>query len=484
MNSEVIQLDPQLLWENFERLNEVPRPSKKEERVVEFVKNFGESLNLETITDKAGNIIIKKPATPGFEDRKTVALQSHVDMVCQKNADTDFDFDKQGIQSYIDGEWVKAKGTTLGADNGIGVAAAMSILQSDKIEHGPIEALFTVDEETGMTGAFALEAGQLDADFLLNMDTEDEGELTIGCAGGIDTNVTGAYVEEIVSEGVQAFRLTVSGLRGGHSGAEIHMGRGNANKIMNRLLYGSEEFGLRIAAVDGGGLRNAIPRESFAHIVVEDVEGFRKKLEAQSKEINAELNAVEPNLVICMEDAEMPEKVMAAADQKSLVNAVYLVQNGVYRMSDQVDGLVETSNNLSRVLVKNGKIESLCLTRSSVESAKMDLANMIRTAYEASGYQVEQTGSYPGWAPKADSEILEVLKERFDYNFPGETPVVNAVHAGLECGILGRNYPEMEMISFGPTIKNPHSPDEMVKIDTVSNFWNYLLDILKHIPKK
>ncbi|BDD09056.1 aminoacyl-histidine dipeptidase [Fulvitalea axinellae] len=486
MNQEIIKVNPQSLWTNFEKLNEIPRASKKEERVVEFVKNFGESLGLDTYVDKVGNIVIRKPATPGMEDRQAVVLQAHVDMVHQKNADTDFDFDTEGIRSYIDGDWLKAEGTTLGSDNGIGVAAAMSVLEATDIEHGPLEALFTIDEETGMTGAFALEAGVLQADILLNMDTEEEGELTIGCAGGIDTNLTGTYQTEATPAGAVAYKIVVNGLKGGHSGGEIHLGRGNANKIMNRLLYGASSFGLRVAEVDGGGLRNAIPRESFAVVTVEadKADAFEAYIKEMAETVAEELKARETSLNIEAVKTNVLAEVMATTDQKALLNAVYACPNGVLRMSDEIEGLVETSTNLARVLVRGGKIESQSLTRSSVESGKADAANAVRAAFETAGYDVEQTGDYPGWKPKPEAAIVGVLTERFKANFPGQEPVVNAVHAGLECGIIGRNYPEMDMISFGPTIHNPHSPDEMVEIPTVERFWNYLIDILKNIPKK
>lgn len=486
MSTEIRNLDPKALWENFADLNAVPRPSKKEEKVIAFMMDFGKKLNLETLKDEVGNVIIKKPATKGMENRKTVVLQSHLDMVHQKNNDTIFDFDTEGIKMRIDGDWVKAEGTTLGADNGIGVAAIMAILQSTDIAHPAIEALFTIDEETGMTGAIGLKGGLLKGDILLNLDTEEDDEIDIGCAGGVDVTAYREYDEEQTPDNVTSYKITVKGLQGGHSGMDIHKGFGNANKIMNRLLFdGFENFGLRIAELNGGGLRNAIPRESVVTIVVDKVqnEAFQFEFQQLVKTIQHELAVTEPQLVITLENIATPERVMELGVQEGILRSIYTAHNGVYAMSRTIEDLVETSNNIARVIIKDGEIKVLCLTRSSVESAKFDLANALRSAFELSGCEVTFTGSYPGWEPNVNASILKVLKEQYEILF-GEKPNVVACHAGLECGILGQNYPEMEMISFGPTIRGAHSPDEKVSISSVQKFWKYLLEILKNTPQK
>ncbi|AEK23626.1 Peptidase D [Capnocytophaga canimorsus Cc5] len=486
MNTDIKKLQPQSLWGNFTDLNAVPRPSKKEEKVIAFMMDFGKKLGLETLKDEVGNVIIRKPATKGMENRKKVVLQSHLDMVHQKNNDTIFDFSTEGIKMRIEGDWVKAEGTTLGADNGIGVAAIMAILQSADIEHPDIEALFTIDEETGMTGAMGLKGGLLNGDILLNLDTEEDDEIDIGCAGGVDVTAFREYDQEEIPQDVVAYKIVVKGLQGGHSGMDIHKGFGNANKIMNRLLFdGFENFGLRISEINGGGLRNAIPRESTAIVVVDKVqnEAFEFEFKQLTEVIKHELQIIEPNLSIALESTNLPENVMELGVQEGVLRSIYTAHNGVYAMSKSISDLVETSNNIARVVVKDGEIKIHCLTRSSVESAKFDLANALRSAFELSGFEVEFTGSYPGWEPDVNSSILKVLKEQYEKLF-GEKPNVVACHAGLECGILGQNYPNMEMISFGPTIKGAHSPDEKVNIKSVQKFWKYLLEILKNIPQR
>ncbi|MFK8268995.1 aminoacyl-histidine dipeptidase [Capnocytophaga cynodegmi] len=484
MNQDIRNLEPQSLWGNFADLNAVPRPSKKEEKVIAFMMDFGKKLGLETLKDEVGNVIIRKPATKGMENRKKVVLQSHLDMVHQKNNDTIFDFSTEGIKMKIEGDWVKAEGTTLGADNGIGVAAIMAILQSNDIEHPDIEALFTIDEETGMTGAMGLKGGLLNGDILLNLDTEEDDEIDIGCAGGVDVTAFREYDQEEIPQDVVAYKIVVKGLQGGHSGMDIHKGFGNANKIMNRLLFdGFENFGLRISEINGGGLRNAIPRESTAIVVVDKIqnEAFEFEFKQLTEVIKHELQITEPNLSIALESTNLPENVMELGVQEGILRSIYTAHNGVYAMSKSISDLVETSNNIARVVVKDGEIKIHCLTRSSVESAKFDLANALRSAFELSGFEVEFTGSYPGWEPDVNSSILKVLKEQYERLF-GEKPNVVACHAGLECGILGQNYPNVEMISFGPTIKGAHSPDEKVNIKSVQKFWKYLLEILKNIP--
>lgn len=486
MSQEIRNLEPKALWNKFADLNAVPRPSKKEERVIEFMKNFGNSLGLETFEDEIRNVIIRKPATPGMENRKAIVMQGHLDMVHQKNADTVFDFDTQGIDMYVDGDWVRARGTTLGADNGLGVATIMAILESKDIPHPAIEALFTIDEETGMTGALNLKGGILQGQILLNLDTEEDDEIDIGCAGGIDVTSTRTYHEEEVPEGSVGYTITVKGLNGGHSGMDIHKGLGNANKIMNRLLFDAfENFGLQIVEINGGSLRNAIPRESVAKVIISQMfdEAYVYDMQEIIADIKAEYKTTEPNLSIEIVKGDLPEKVMELGVQEGIIRAIYAAQNGVYRMSADMADLVETSNNIARVVIKDGEILVGCLTRSSVESSKFDLANSLRSAFELVGCEVELSGSYPGWTPNVNSEILEVLKDIYEKQ-NGEQPKVVACHAGLECGILGTNYPDMDMISFGPTIHGAHSPDERASISSAQKYWKFVLEILSNIPVK
>ena len=485
MSQDIRQLEPKALWNKFADLNAVPRPSKKEERVIAFMKDFGKKLKLETIEDGVGNVIIRKPATTDMEDRKAIVMQSHLDMVHQKNNETTFDFLTQGIEMYVDGDWVKAKGTTLGADNGLGVATIMAILESTAIPHPAIEALFTIDEETGMTGAMGLKGGLLKGDILLNLDTEDDDEIGVGCAGGIDVTAIGTYNEEDTPEIKIGYSIEVTGLQGGHSGMDIHKGFGNANKIMNRLLFDAfQNFGLRISEIDGGSLRNAIPRESNAIVAIDKVqeEAFKYEMGLQIEAIQTELKTLEPDFNVVLTKIETPKTIMDLGVQEGLTRAIYAAWNGVYRMSPDIPELVETSNNIARVSIKGGKVKIGCLTRSSVESSKFDLATMLRATFELIGCEVEFSGDYPGWAPDMDSSILKVLRSLYEelYN---EKPHVAACHAGLECGILGTNYPDMEMISFGPNIRGAHSPDERAQISSVQKFWVFVLEILKQIPK-
>ena len=484
MSNELRKLEPISLWNKFADLNGVPRPSKKEERIIEFIKAFGNSLGLETFEDQIRNVIIRKPATPGMENRKSIVLQSHLDMVHQKNNDTVFDFDVQGIEMFVDNDWIKAKGTTLGADNGIGVATIMAILESDTIPHPAIEALFTIDEETGMTGALNLKAGILKGSILLNLDTEQDDEIDIGCAGGIDVTAIGNYQMEELPADYSAWRISVKGLNGGHSGMDIHKGLGNANKIMNRLLYkGFELFGLAVSEINGGSLRNAIPRESESIIILpkNKINDFNTAFEQLIKDIKFELKTTEPTLQIGLQEAPLPDLIMNSVSQIQLINAIYSVSNGVYRMSADIDNLVETSNNLARVIVKDGKIFIACLTRSSIESSKMDLAQALEANFKMANLQVSFSGSYPGWTPNVSSPILKVLTSVYEQLYQ-KKPKVVACHAGLECGILGKNYPNMDMISFGPTILGAHSPDERVSISSVQKYWRFVLEILKAIP--
>lgn len=483
MNTEIRNLEPKALWNKFTDLNAVPRPSKKEERVIAFMKNFGNNLGLETMEDEVGNVIIRKPATKGMEDRKVVVLQSHLDMVHQKNGDTNFNFDTQGIEMVVDGDWVRAKGTTLGADNGLGVATIMAILESNEIEHPAIEALFTIDEETGMTGAKGLKGGLLNGDILLNLDTEEDDEIGVGCAGGVDVTAMGIYQETDAPKNAATFTIQVKGLNGGHSGMDIIKGLGNANKLMNRLLFATKDF-MQLAKLEGGSLRNAIPRESVANVVVSSEEKFLAAFEKAKMDILSEYKSLEQNLTITAnKNDEAFTKVMNIDAQKVFLNAMNAAHNGVYRMSPDIEDLVETSNNIAKVSVENGSIKIECLTRSSVESSKDVLANALTSVFELAGYKAKLAGDYPGWAPNMDSPILKVLDSLYE-KMNGEKANVAACHAGLECGILGQNYPEMDMISFGPTIKGAHSPDERASISSAQKYWEFVLEILKNIPKK
>ena len=484
MSNEITNLEPKQVWKNFYSLTQVPRPSKKEGKIIQFMKEFGEKLNLETKVDSTGNVVIRKPATPGMEKRKTVTLQTHLDMVPQKNSGTKHDFEKDPIQTFVDGEWVKARGTTLGSDNGMGVAAAMSVLESKNLKHGPIEALFTIDEETGMTGAFNLQKGFLKGDILLNMDSEDEGELYIGCAGGLDATIWLPYRESPLPKNHSPYQLALKGLRGGHSGLDINMGRGNANKLLFRYLsIAAENFSIRISSFNGGNLRNAIPREAFAVVMVPDknTRAFLKDVKAFQAVLQNELKAVEPDITLEASKTKKPLKVISRDAQEKLILSVYSCPNGVIRMSDGVPGLVETSTNLAVVRTEKGGAVIQCLLRSSVDSAKDDLGSMVKSVFILAGAEVKLEGGYPGWKPNPDSPILHAMKDVYHKKF-GKVPEVKAIHAGLECGLIGGIYPKLDMISFGPTIRHPHSPDEKVHIGSVAKFWDYLVATLENIP--
>lgn len=483
---EVRNLEPNSLWNNFADLNAVPRPSKKEERVIEFMMNFGKNLGLTTIQDRIGNVIIKKAATSGMENRKTVVLQSHIDMVHQKNEDTVFDFDSQGINMFVDGDWVRAKGTTLGADNGIGVAAIMAVLASSDIQHPAIEALFTIDEETGMTGAMQVDPSNISGSILLNLDTEDDDELSIGCAGGIDTNTTTTVELEDFPSDFVAFEIKLRGLLGGHSGMDIHLGRGNANKMMNRLMIHLVSLmDLRLISLDGGSLRNAIPRESTAVIAVHKDEKMNLKTQFDLfvGTLYNEYKSIETEMTWSLTESDTSDKVLSHNDFERVTRSIYAIPNGVFRMSPDIDNLVEASSSLARIIVKDGKYTTQSLQRSSVESTKSDVANAVRFAFESNGVAVVQNGEYPGWQPNPNSAILKLMEDLYQKTYNSE-PKVKACHAGLECGILGKAFPGMDMISFGPNIRGAHSPDECVQISSVQKFWNFYLEILKNIPNK
>lgn len=486
MSKEILNLEPKELWTHFYHLTQIPRPSKKEGAAVQFVREFGERLGLETIVDDVQNVIIKKPASPGMENRKTVVLQGHLDMVPQKNSDKAHDFEKDPIDAFVDGDWVTANGTTLGSDNGIGIAATLAVLESTNLKHGPIEALFTVDEETGMTGAFGLKPGLMEGDILINMDSEDEGELYVGCAGGTNANMKFNYTEEAVPDDHAAYKLSVTGLKGGHSGIDIPLEKGNANKILNRYLWhASREHGMRLASISGGDLRNAIPREAFAVVTVPDKQKrkFLECIEKMNGVFKSEFSTIDPDLSFTAVDNEKPESVIDRDTQEHVLNAVYACPNGVMRMSNDMEGLVETSTNLAVVKSENGRINVLCLLRSSVDTAREDLKNMFRSVFEPAGAEVTFDGEYPGWKPNMDSPILKIMQEVYRKNF-GKVPEIKAIHAGLECGLLGGVYPNLDMISFGPTIRFPHSPDEKVNIETVKKFWEFLVATLEEIPEK
>lgn len=473
------------MWNHFADLNAVPRPSKKEERVIAFMQAFGQGLGLPTVTDDAGNVIINKPATPGMENRQTIVLQSHLDMVHQKNSGTIFDFDQQGIEMYVDGDWVRAQGTTLGADNGIGVASIMALLSATDIPHPAIEALFTIDEETGMTGALSLEGGMLTGNILLNLDTESDNELTIGCAGGVDVTASGTCLQVAVPEGYVAFSITVQGLTGGHSGADIHLGRGNANKLMNRILLLLErDAAAGVASIQGGSLRNAIPRESVAVVVVPGVQSVAASsaFAALVAVLQDEYRTTDPNLAISMAAAPMPARVLEPGFQYRFLRAIQACANGIFRMSPDIAGLVQSSNNLAKITLADGAYNVQCLTRSSVDTEKYDLAATIAAAFELIGAELGYSGIYPGWQPLPQSPIVQLMEQLYQelYHEPAH---VNAVHAGLECGILGTNYPDMQMISFGPNIRGAHSPDECAQVSSVQKFWGYLLATLERIPE-
>ena len=482
--SDIRDLEPKLLWKYFHEITQIPRPSKKEERMTEYMKKFGNDNGLETIVDETGNVVIRKPATKGMENRKGIVLQGHLDMVPQKNSDKKFDFEKDPIETLIDQGWVTANGTTLGADNGIGVAAAMAVLTDPDLVHGPVEALFTIDEETGMTGAKNLKKGMLKGEILINMDSEDEGELYVGCAGGVDVSALRDYRQEKTPAGVTAYNLALKGLRGGHSGLDINLGKANANKLMFRFFQQAEhDFGMRIAEYKGGDLRNAIPREAFATIMVPSIKKaeFEKFINDYEKMYREEFMEVDPDIRMTATTCEVPEKVMNEADQYRLIRAVFVCPNGVQRMSASMPGVVETSTNLSVVTIKDGKFEAHSLTRSFVETAKEAVGWKIAAGFQLAGADVTLSGDYPGWKPNVDSAILVTMKEAYNKLY-GKIPEIKAIHAGLECGIIMGAYPNLDSISLGPTIRYPHSPDEKVEIESVGKFWNFIVATLKDAP--
>ena len=485
---EIKDIQPNEVWQIFDQMLQIPRPSKYEKKIQDWAVGFGKKLGLETTKDEAGNVIIRKGATPGFENRKGVILQGHLDMVPQKNSDKVHDFTSDPIEARIDGEWVTANGTTLGADNGIGVSAALAVLASDKVKHGPLEVLLTATEETGMDGANGLSKGVLNGDILINTDSEDEGELYVGCAGGEDVNFTFHYNEEQTADDIEAYKISVTGLKGGHSGIDIPLQRGNAIKIFFRILnHIFDDFGIRLAHIDAGSLRNAIPREAFGTVVCEKIRTgeFVAAVYELGKVIKSELSATEPDLKIAIEEAELPFALIDANTQVNITKAILAMPNGVIRMSDNMKGLVETSSNLAIVKSdsKSKTINGACLMRSSVDTAKEELGIRMKSVLSLAGAAVELTGDYPGWKPNLDSPVLKLMQQVYHKKF-GKIPEIKAIHAGLECGILGGKYPDWDMISFGPTIRFPHSPDEKVHIESVQKFWDFLITTLENVPKK
>lgn len=484
--STILDLAPQQVWKHFYSLTQIPRPSGHMERITEFLVNYGKGLGLESFVDEVGNVIIRKPATPGMENRKGVILQAHMDMVPQKNNDIVHDFVNDPIQTWIDGEWVKAKGTTLGADNGMGVAAAMAVLEATDLKHGPLEVLITKDEETGMYGAFGLKPGTLKGEILLNLDSEDEGELYIGCAGGIDVTAELSYKEEDADKQMVARKITLKGLRGGHSGLEINEGRGNANKLLARIVHDLlVEFDCRLASFEGGNMRNAIPREAHAVLLfnpadIEDLPSYIKEYEDQ---LNAEYAPIESNLILLLEEVETPATVLPEEIQDNMIDMLLACQNGVMRMIPTVPDTVETSSNLAIVLLGGGKAEVRILARSSCDTMKDFLADSLTACFNMAGMKVTLSGAYSGWQPNVDSPILHAMTKSYEEQF-GIAPKVKVIHAGLECGIIGANCPGLDMISFGPTLRSPHSPDERVLIPTVKKFYDFLVATLAQTPEK
>lgn len=481
MNEEIYRLKPERLWYYFGEILKIPRPSKKEEKIADFLLEFGRDHQLETIRDSVGNILIRKGASPGSEKAPSIALQGHIDMVCEKNADHQHDFDNDPIRAYIEGNWVKAVGTTLGADDGIGIAAMLAILESGEIQHGPLECLFTVDEESGLTGAFGLDPTLLKSRILLNLDSEDDGEFFIGCAGGRDTVIRLPFKKETPKADHESFIINVKGLTGGHSGDDIHKGRGNANKILNRfLLKASRKHGIKVASFSGGNLRNAIAREASAGITVPKAHAgdIKEDMKKFLEQLKAEYRVTEPKLDITLNPSAAPAFIIDEVCQNGLLNALYGCPHGVMAWSQTIPGFVETSTNLASVKMMEDHFLIATSQRSSVESAKEDICEMVASVFRLAGAEVEHSNGYPGWTPNPHSRIVELAVDSYRSLF-GEKPVVRAIHAGLECGLIGDKYPGMDMISYGPTIRGAHSPDEKLEISAVNKFWDLTLDLLK-----
>ncbi|MCL1043158.1 aminoacyl-histidine dipeptidase [Shewanella marisflavi] len=484
--STLSQLQPQALWQWFEQICAIPHPSKHEQALSQHIQNWAKDKQLSVVEDKVGNLIIKKPATPGMENRKVVALQAHIDMVPQKNADKVHDFEKDPIEAYVDGEWVKAKGTTLGSDNGIGMASALAILGSDDIPHGPLEVLLTIDEEAGMTGAFGLEAGYLDAEILINTDSEQEGEIYMGCAGGVDAQITVPMVWQAAEPSLSTYTLTLSGLKGGHSGVNIHLGRGNANKLLARFLFNyADELALELTNFSGGSLRNAIPREASVSFMLpsENLPRLEALMQEYTDLVRQELAIADPGMLLTLSEIPAATQVMSEATQQTLIDLLHACPNGVMRMSDEIQGVTETSLNVGVITTEGESVSILCLIRSLIDSGREEVEGYLTALSNLAGAEVEFSGAYPGWKPDSSSPVMAIVKDTYESIYNKE-PVIMVIHAGLECGLFKKPYPEMDMVSIGPTIRFPHSPDEMVLIETVDQYWKLLLAVLERIPEK
>lgn len=480
------QLYPQPLWQWFEQICAIPHPSKYEQALSQHIQAWAKSKQLDVVEDAVGNLIIRKPATAGMEDRKVVVIQAHIDMVPQKNADKVHDFTKDPIEAYVDGDWVKAKGTTLGADNGIGMASALAILGSDDIKHGPLEVLLTIDEEAGMTGAFGLQAGMLDAEILINTDSEQEGEIYMGCAGGVDAQITLPMVWQASEQSYASFSLHLSGLKGGHSGVNIHLGRGNANKLLARFLFeNADELALELTQFTGGSLRNAIPREANISFMLppENVDALNEKVRAFEALVRAELAIADPDMRLVLSEIPTPKRVMSENSQNTLIDLLHVCPNGVMRMSDEVVGVTETSLNVGVISTNDEEVSILCLIRSLIDSGRSQVEGMLNALTNLAGAEIEFSGAYPGWKPDNSSPVMAIVRKTYESIYHKE-PVIMVIHAGLECGLFKKPYPEMDMVSIGPTIRYPHGPDEMVNITTVGQYWDLLLAVLERIPAK
>ncbi|OEE69915.1 cytosol nonspecific dipeptidase [Enterovibrio norvegicus FF-33] len=484
--SEISQLSPQPVWQFFDKICSIPHPSKHEDQLAQYIVDWATHEGLSVCRDDVGNVIIKKPATPGMENRKGVVLQAHIDMVPQKNENTDHDFVTDPIRPYIDGDWVTADGTTLGADNGMGMATCLAVLAANDIAHGPLEVLLTIDEEAGMTGAFGLKEGWLDGDILLNTDSEQEGEIYMGCAGGVDTSIAFTLEREALGEGYVGKALQIKGLKGGHSGVDIHTGRANANKLLGRFLAGhADDLGLRLISIRGGTLRNAIPREAFAHVAIpaENAEKLASLFMHFETVLKEELAAIETSIALSVLDNEISEQALTSNVQGRIIASINACPNGVIRMSDDIDGVVETSLNLGVITTEENTMTLLCLIRSLGDSGRSYVESMLRSLGELAGAEVTFSGAYPGWKPDPESEIMHIFRKTYE-DIYGRVPDIMVIHAGLECGLFKEPYPNMDMISFGPTIKFPHSPDEKVNIATVGLFWEQMIAMLSAIPEK
>ncbi|WP_392343385.1 aminoacyl-histidine dipeptidase [uncultured Shewanella sp.] len=480
------QLYPQPLWQWFEQICAIPHPSKHEHALSQHIQQWAKAQGLAVVEDKVGNLIIRKPATAGMENCKIVVLQAHIDMVPQKNADKVHNFETDPIEAYVDGDWVKAKGTTLGSDNGIGMSSALAVLGSKDIKHGPLEVLLTIDEEAGMTGAFGLEAGYLDAEILINTDSEQEGEIYMGCAGGVDAQISIPMSWQAPEQSNASFSLTMSGLKGGHSGVNIHLGRGNANKLLARFLFKySDELALELVSFSGGSLRNAIPREANVQLMLpaENVEALKQAIESFQALVREELAVADPSMLLTLAAIDAPTKVMGEEAQNTLIDLLHACPNGVMRMSDEVEGVTETSLNIGVISTEDESIEILCLIRSLIDSGREEVTGMLTALSNLSGASIDLSGAYPGWKPDTSSSVMAIVRDTYNDIYKKD-PTVMVIHAGLECGLFKEPYPHMDMVSIGPTIRYPHSPDEMVNITTVGQYWELLLAVLERIPAK